>query len=299
MVTRTVEVTVSGRAEHHVLDVVRPLGFTRADVRDWFAAGDVWVERDRRRRRVDKGTGLVPGDRLGWRQPPAIVPAEPDAPLIVAYASRDWIVVDKPAAQPCAPRRAGDRGTVVNALVARYPELEHVGYGAREPGLIHRLDNGTSGLLWVARSSEAFERASAALTSGAVDKRYLLLVASSSLPEDAGRIEAPVRTEGPKVVVAADGRPATTTFRVLRRGARFALVEAVASPAVRHQVRVHLASRGAPLLGDQRYGGSSWGQAGHALHAWRIRWAEAGLDVVSDSVGWPNVDDLARDDDGA
>lgn len=275
-VERELEVTDGGeRCEQAVAGAVREEGFSRADVRRWFEAGDVYVERDGRRRRAKKGDRVAEGDRLHWSQPAALITPEPDAPLRVVFVSDAWVIVDKPAGQACAPVTAGETGTVAQALLGHYPEMAGIGYGPREPGLIHRLDNDTSGLLWAARGHQAFEQARAALTRGLVDKRYLL-VCEGDL-DDEGTIDDPVRTEGPTVRIDEDGRPATTRFRVLRRIGRRCLVEASASPAVRHQVRIHFAHLGAPLLGDLRYGGAE-GPMRHALHASRIAWA--GDDVL-------------------
>lgn len=272
-----------GRCEALLAAAVKAGGFSRADVRRWFEAGDVSVERDGRRRRAKKGDRVVAGDRIHWSQPAVLIAPEPDTPLRLRLESEHWVIVDKPPGQACAPVRAGASGTLAQALLGHYPEMAGVGYGPREPGLIHRLDNDTSGLLWAARTGEAFDRARAALTRGDVDKRYLLLCEGEL--EDDGRIEVPVRTEGPTVRIDEAGRPATTRYRVLRRVGRRCLVEASASPAVRHQVRVHFAHIGAPLLGDVRYGGAA-GAPRHALHASRISWGGdevvAGFDVESE-----------------
>lgn len=283
MVTRTkqverqLEVAEGGeRCELLVAVAVREDGFSRAEVRRWFEAGDVSIERDGRRRRAKKGDRTAEGDRLHWSQPAVLIAAEAHAPLQVVFTSDAWVIVDKPPGQACAPVTAGETGTVAQALLGHYPEMAGVGYEPREPGLVHRLDNDTSGLLWAARSEQAFAQARAALTRGLVDKRYLL-VCEGDLDEE-GTIDAPVRTEGPTVRIDADGRPATTRFRVLHRIGRRCLVEASASPAVRHQVRIHFAHLGAPLLGDERYGGAP-GSSRHALHASRIAWA--GNDVVA------------------
>lgn len=282
-VERHLEVGREARCEQLVAEAVKPAGFSRADVRRWFAAGDVLVERDGRRHRAKKGDRVAPGDMVQWSQPGVLIVPEPDAPLRVSRETEAWVIVDKPAGQACAPVAAGETGTLAQALLGHYPEMAGVGYGLREPGLVHRLDNDTSGLVWAARSEQAFVRARAALARGEVDKRYLLVCGGEL--DDEGSIEAAVRTEGPTVRVDETGRPATTGYRVLRRMGDRCLVEASASPAVRHQVRVHFAHVGAPLLGDLRYGGRA-GPPRHALHASRIAWtgdAEvAGFEVESE-----------------
>jgi 23S rRNA pseudouridine1911/1915/1917 synthase len=174
---------------------------------------------------------------------------------------------------------------VVNALIARYPEMCAVGWTEREPGLIHRLDTQTSGLLVAARNAESFRLLVGALRGGQLEKRYLALVLSANLPDE-GLIDAalhPDPSRPGRVRVAADGggyrRDAHTSFRVLERGPRWALLEARASRAFRHQVRVHLASIGHPICGDALYGGDGDPRLGlrHALHASYIGCAVAGV----------------------
>jgi len=118
----------------------------------------------------------------------------PDAPLNVLLETPQVVVVDKPPGQPTAPLRPGEKGTLVNALLGRYPELvpkdaeSFIGHSAREPGVIHRLDTETSGAVVVARTAEAFETLKSALKEGRLDKRYLLVCASEGLPDE-GTIE--------------------------------------------------------------------------------------------------------------
>jgi 23S rRNA pseudouridine1911/1915/1917 synthase len=155
-----------------------------------------------------------------------------------------------------------------------------IGHRAREPGLIHRLDTRTSGLVVAARTALAFEVLSRALSEHRLDKRYLAIVEGARLP-DSGRIElALMPGGGGKVVVARaleqrGARACTSHFRTLARRGRFALVEVEASRAYRHQVRVHLAASGFPIAGDRDYGGAARPElAGrHALHASHVAWA--------------------------
>ncbi len=202
----------------------------------------------------------------------------PDAPLTVVHASRDVLVVEKPAGQPTAPLRSGEVGTLANALAGHYPELTGVGYGPREPGLVHRLDTDTSGLVIVARSAAAFDALTAALKAGKIVKHYQLVCAGADLP-DASVIEFPIAKHPkdqrrvypcvhPRDVMRYAPRPASTAYRVLRREGHWALVEATVSRALRHQIRAHFAAIGHPLVGDALYGGpASVGFERHALHA--------------------------------
>jgi 23S rRNA pseudouridine1911/1915/1917 synthase len=208
---------------------------------------------------------------------------EPGAALSVVLERPELVVVDKPAGQPTAPLSGAEFGTLANALVGRYAEMQAVGYGPLEPGLLHRLDTQTSGVVLAARHPEAFELLRAALIQGSIVKRYLALVSGTGLDSD-GSVTRPLRphvTDRRRVVVcqkaeaAAAARNASTRWRVIERYADFTLVELVASRAYRHQIRVHLASLGYPLVGDPLYGGPPDPRLGHrhALHASHIAWA--------------------------
>ncbi len=212
----------------------------------------------------------------------AAVP-DADAPLTVVLETDLFVVADKPAGQPTAPLAPGEKGALANALLARYPEMQHVGFSSREPGLCHRLDTDTSGLILAARTKAAFDALTSALKEGRLDKRYLLLVFADGLPES-GTIEIPIAPHPkdrrrvlacvhPRDVDRNQPRPATTTWVRLREAGRFALVEARAPRALRHQIRAHMAAIGHPLVGDALYGGDTTsGLARHALHAHRIAW---------------------------
>jgi 23S rRNA pseudouridine1911/1915/1917 synthase len=228
-------------------------------------------------RRALKSLRLAAGDAVTLPLDLAEAPeAEPELPLDVRLERSDLVVVEKPAGQASAPLSVNERGSLVGALLARYPEMKGVGYRAREPGLIHRLDTRTSGLVLAARSALAFDVLRAAL-----ETHQLAIVEAAGLPDERV-IELPLMPgKGGRVVVAPEGssaggaRPCVSRVRALARRGRFALVEVEASRAFRHQVRVHLAASGWPIAGDLDYGGAVRPELSgrHALHASQVAWA--------------------------
>jgi 23S rRNA pseudouridine1911/1915/1917 synthase len=254
-------------------------------------------------RRVHKGTLALQGQRVSVELPESEhAVADADTPLEILLEHADFVVVNKRAGQPSAALRTTDRGTIAGALLARYPEMAGVGFGPLEPGLIHRLDTQTSGVLVAARSAEAFESLRGALESGNLDKRYLALVESSAIDER-GVIQAPLgphpksaRRVGVVDISAPGAHAARSDYRVLERSGRFALVEVTASRAYRHQVRVHLASRGSPIVGDLLYGGLDVGLGErHALHASYVACDVAGVPPFAVTAPLPaDMRDLLR-----
>lgn len=214
----------------------------------------------------------------------AAVP-DPEAPLDVLLETPDVVVIDKPAGQPTAPIDPGEKGAVANALVARYPETATIGYSPREPGICHRLDTGTSGLVLAARTQKAFDTLTRAIKEGRLDKRYLVICASKDLPET-GTIDIPLAPHPkdrrrvypcihPRDVARYAPRPASSAYTVLRAEGPWALVEVKAPKAARHQIRAHFAAIDHPLAGDTLYGGPEapgLGERRHALHAHHITW---------------------------
>lgn len=203
---------------------------------------------------------LKSGESVLVRKPPpapsGIVPEE--IPLDILYEDDAILVVDKPAGMVVHPAAGNPRGTLVNALQFHCGSLSAVG-GVMRPGIVHRLDKGTSGLMVVAKSDEAHQRLSEQFKKRQVSKLYTALV-HGSLKQDEGAVDAAVGrhpVERKKMSTASRrGKPALTRWRVLERYGAFTLLEARIETGRTHQIRVHLGSLGHPVAGDSVYGGS-------------------------------------------
>jgi 23S rRNA pseudouridine1911/1915/1917 synthase len=191
----------------------------------------------------------------------ATVVPDPTVAVPVVFADADVIVVDKPAGLVVHPGAGHRSGTLVHGLLARFPELATVG-DPRRPGIVHRLDRGTSGLLVVARSPRAHASLTAQLAARRVERRYVALV-RGHMPAPAGVIDAPIGRSArvpTRMAVVAGGRIARTRYEVLRTFARpepMSLLACRLETGRTHQIRVHLAAVGHPVVGDDRYGGRS------------------------------------------
>jgi 23S rRNA pseudouridine1911/1915/1917 synthase len=187
------------------------------------------------------------------------VPApEHELLLEVVYEDDALVAINKPAGIDCHPLRPKDRGTVAHALVARWPSCAAASQDAREAGLVHRLDRGTTGVLIAAKHRAAWEAVRAAFGRQEVDKTYWALIEgtleASAVPMV---IDAPLRTSGGSARVdhaSPDALPALTKVRPLVQGRLRSLVEATTHTGRLHQIRAHLAHVGHPLIGDQQYG---------------------------------------------
>lgn len=254
---------------------------SRAKAKSLIDAGDVRVDG----RRVKKSHALGLGERITVESLPGPVDfdaaPDPDLTIDVLLETEGYVLVDKPAGIPSHPLREGELGTLAGALVARYPEMRGVGYRRREPGILHRLDTDTSGLILAARDRETFGELRRMLQAGEIEKRYLArchgvvrapIVIDTPIandPRDRRRVRA---CTDPREMKRLDAQAARTEVLTSTPAAHGSLVEVRANNARRHQIRVHLASIGHPLLGDTLYGGPSLEEPNHhLLHASFLR----------------------------
>jgi 23S rRNA pseudouridine1911/1915/1917 synthase len=257
------------------------LDIPRNQVQRWIREGHVRVGG-----RVEKPSyAVAEGDRIDCDPPEPkddrVAPEEGD--LRILYEDADLVVLDKPAGLTVHPGAGRTTGTLAHHLLARYPEMAGVG-GPGRPGIVHRLDQGTSGVLAVARTAAAYHRLARAFAAREVDKRYLAVVYGEPKPPE-GIVDAPIGRHAVKrkeMTVRADGRPSRTGYRTLATHAGIALVELHLETGRTHQIRVHLKHLGHPLVGDPVYGEARWKSLPKpvqarlrdfprpALHAWKL-----------------------------
>ena len=188
---------------------------------------------------------------------PALAPASvrpEDIPLNIVFQDKDLIVLDKPAGLVVHPAAGHARGTLVNALLHHIKDLSGIG-GVLRPGIVHRVDRDTSGLMIVAKNDEAHRALSAALKKRDIRRRYLV-AAWGHLASDQEDVEAPIGRsphDRKKMAVVATGRPARTRFQRLERWKGADLLKAELQSGRTHQIRVHLLSIGHPVVGDELY----------------------------------------------
>lgn len=218
-----------------------------------------------------KSERVSPGDVVQVEVPqPEPSEIEPeDIPLDIVYEDRDLLVVNKPAGLVVHPAPGHRSGTLVNALLHHVEDLSGIG-GVKRPGIVHRLDKDTSGLLIVAKHDRAHRRLAGALKKRDIHRLYL--VASwGHLETDRITVDAPVgrsHRERKRMVVTETGRSAVTHFRRLERWEAADLLEAKLETGRTHQIRVHLSHIGHPVIGDRQYGGGGARGISGTAHGW-------------------------------
>lgn len=267
-------------------------GLSRSFVQQLVGDGRVTVDG----RAARSSQTLRGGERVVVTVPPPQPTAiEPEAiPLCVIYEDADVVVVDKPAGMVVHPAPGHAGGTLANALLARYPEMQING-GVR-PGIVHRIDQDTSGLLVVARHDRAMQALTEQQRAREMLKVYLTVV-EGRFREPTGVIDAPVGrhpADRLRMTVTPSGREARTHYKVVEELGAYTLLEVRLETGRTHQIRVHMLHRSRPVLGDQTYGGRkarpSFGLARQFLHAHRLgfrhpgdgRWMELSSPLPAD-----------------
>jgi 23S rRNA pseudouridine1911/1915/1917 synthase len=274
-------------ATHDIIhNIIVEDGGTRLD--QFLARQDTGLTRSRLRQLIDGGDVLVNGEavkpahrvRHGDRVLVSVPPPRPsvavaqDIPLTVVYQDAELVVIDKPAGLAVHPGPGHPDRTLVNGLLALCPDIRGIG-GEIRPGIVHRLDKDTSGLMIAAKTEAAHHNLSRQIKDRVVEKGYLALVEGVPSP-DSGVIDAPIGRDPrrrTRMAVTAGGRESRTGYRLLERAGAYGLLELQLRTGRTHQARVHLAWLGHPLLGDGVYGKRSPLLPRHFLHAHRLGFA--------------------------
>ena len=263
-----VETAWKGRLDQFLVERF-PKPVSRSRLKSLFDQGKVWMDG-----RLAKPHQPVKEDShivVEWL--PAEVPKirpEP-IPLKIVFEDSSLLVIDKQAGLVVHPAHGHGSGTLVNGLLAHANSLSSLG-GPFRPGIVHRLDKDTSGLLVCAKNDEAHRALSLQFEKHTIQRTYLALV-RGIVSFDEGRIDEPLgrsRTDRKRIAIRyVDGKKAVTHYRVLKRFKDFTLLELTLETGRTHQIRVHLAHLGHPILGDRTYGLSAHFPR-QALHAARL-----------------------------
>lgn len=241
---------------------------SRAEAQRLIDAGRVTVNGDVPRKRLVLAAGDVVDVRVAVPAPAGLVPEHVE--FGIAFEDEHLMVIDKPAGLVVHPSRGHATGTLVHGLLAHQVQG---GDDPTRPGIVHRLDRDTSGLLVVARTERAHRRLQRMLRDRAIDRRYMVLVHGD--PPPAMSIDRPVarsRRDRTRMAVDAGGREAVTHVKVRERLDGFALCEARLETGRTHQIRLHLESAGYPVVGDPVYGRRppTLGLERQFLHSWSL-----------------------------
>jgi len=258
------------RIDKHITEVLADRSVSRSQVQEWIRIGAVNVNGCP----VKPNAKVAADDRITVDIPePEPLEAFPEnIPLDIVYEDSDVIVINKPRGMVVHPAAGHPNGTVVNALLHHCRDLSGIN-GVMRPGIVHRIDKDTSGLLMAAKNDMAHASLSAQLKAHTVTRKYSALV-YGSLEHDKGTVDAPIgrMNQDRKLYVVTDknSKHAVTHFAVVERFGDYTLLELKLETGRTHQIRVHMKYIGHPLVGDPVYGGKSGrtlGMSGQALHA--------------------------------
>ena len=270
----TIELTAGSDAAGKRLDafIAAETSFSRSAAQRLIESGDVLLNS----RETAAKTKLREGDEISITPPPpAITDVVPqDIPLDIVYQDEDIAVINKPKGMVVHPAAGNPDGTLVNAILYHIKDLSGVG-GEVRPGIVHRIDRMTSGLLVIAKNDNAHIFLSDELKTHAVSRVYYALC-EGNFREDSGTVDAPIarsRTDRKRMAVDPSGRSAVTHWRVLERFGEATLLKVELETGRTHQIRVHMAYIKHPIIGDEVYGHAKnrLGVVGQALHAGELR----------------------------
>ncbi|AEV95276.1 RluA family pseudouridine synthase [Pediococcus claussenii] len=225
---------------------------TRSRIQNLIKHGNVLVNGESTVNRYKLSVGDYVQILIPDPEPTEVIPEKMNLDII--YEDDDVIVINKPQGMVVHPAPGHKNGTLVNGLLAHTP-LATIN-GEFRPGIVHRIDKDTSGLLMVAKNDDALISLSKQLKDKTTKRRYLAIV-HGNITEDSGKIDAPIgrsKKDRKKMDVIADGRHAVTHFKVLKRFGEYTLIECILETGRTHQIRVHLKYIGHPVAGDPLYG---------------------------------------------
>ncbi len=207
---------------------------------------------------------------IDFPEPEALAVLPEDIPVPILYEDEDLLIVNKPKGMVVHPSVGHTTGTLVNALLWHCKDLSGIN-GVLRPGIVHRIDKDTTGLLVVCKNDLAHQKIAAQFADHS-QKRIYEGIVTGNLPGDEGTVDAPIgrsRNDRKKMAVDPDGRPAVTHYRVLERFGQYTYAEFSLTTGRTHQIRVHMAHLRHPILGDELYGSgrSPWKTDGQVLHA--------------------------------